>query len=82
MFNTLDPEQLDAMRTLMRDQASAITGLEKQVERLQAELRLYKKQKFQTRSEKYPNHPDLFEHELFNEKSSLLTKLMKSLRLR
>ena len=60
------PEDPAALKEIVNDQAQTIDKLESAVEKLEAQLRLFRKQQFKTRSEKHEGQSDLFA-ELFNE---------------
>ena len=57
------PEKLPDNTAVLKEM---VVDLSSQVLALEAQLRLFQKQRFKTTSEKFPGHPDLFE-EAFNE---------------
>ena len=67
------PQNTEKLRDGFVDQAQKIISLESRIERLEAELRLHKKQSYATRSERFTEGEqlDLFEGELREELASL-----------
>ncbi len=60
------PDDAPSLKAIVNDQAKTIDKLESALDRLEGQLRLFQKQQYKTRSEKYPDQSDLFA-ELFNE---------------
>ncbi|MFT7561788.1 MAG: transposase [Flavobacteriales bacterium] len=60
------PENTTALKEMVVDLSGKNNRLTSKILALEAQLRLLQKQRFQSRSEKFPEHPDLFK-EAFNE---------------
>ena len=72
------PEDSDSLKDLVIDQAGTIHDLESKIESLEAQLRLYKRARYQSSSEKHPDQTDLFEGSAFNEIEQLADEPQES----